>query len=102
MVSATQTGSFVDGLAMVTISKHHERGNLLHAYTSITSPLAYSHFSPLSATLPQKRLLTGEILFANKRGREQIWLHDDYTHLFIHKLYIDTPRSALIHKPWHQ
>ena len=101
VVGANQTGSFVDGFAMATISKHRERGNLLHAYTSITSPLTYSHFSPSSATLPQRGCLIERSCLLNQRGCDQIWLHDDYT-AFVHSYALHRHTSNCINsQPWH-
>ena len=66
VVSATQTGSFVDGFAMVTFSKRLERGNLLHAYTCITSPLTSLQFSPSSAIFPQRGWLSRDLVCINQ------------------------------------
>ena len=65
----------------------------------LVSPhLWHIRISALVQQLSLKRLITGEILLLKLRGCDQIWLHDeDYMHLFIHTLYIDTPQSALIH-----
>ena len=82
-VCATQTGSFVDGFAMVTIIKHLEKGNLLHACNSITSPLTSSQFSPSLAIFPQNCCLLERSCLRNQRGCDQVWLHYEYT-AFVH------------------
>ena len=101
-VSATQTGSFVDGFAMVSISKHLEKGNLLHAYTSAASLLTSLQFSPSTAIFPRKGCLLERSCLHNQEVVTRFGYMMNTLHLFIHTLYIDTLQKCISSQPWHQ